>query len=1075
MTRNNSNPSPQSNDTGSSFRPSEFMRKRRPYLFSDTTIAEEKTVPRATLEHHLVSLTSRKQETEFEDFCWRLAEKEICPNLLPQTGPTGGGDSKADTESYPVADTIAIRWFEGFGREARSERWAFAFSAKKQWRPKVRSDIEKIAATNRGYARAFFFSNQFISDKSRAAIEDELSRKHQIDVRIFDVNWILHRVYENGHIDLAIESLGMVGFEGLVNRVAGPEDIRRKAELDETEQRIGNLERYPQECYSMAEDCLRVAVLARELELPRTQIDGLFVRAMRIAGNVGVQRQQLRVAYQYAWTTLWWFDDFAQLDALYSQVEALSIGSEVAADYELITNLWMLLYPHLRKSNDESSDKRADEIRNTLCGHLERIAANTALKNNSLWARKNLLCMELLLAAADDQSSDKVLREFASLLRECDGLAQVPIDSTLTMIRELGAFLGESDAYDELFAVVIEVNRSRRNKGEEGLILLQRGQQKFKAGKKYDAIRFLGQAEQKLPMEEYQEPWVMALGLCGVAYEDVGLLWAARSNILAAINVEATSSTKQGTPSYRTFMLARKLTLIELQLGRMWPALAWWEFAQLVLQNQHPTVEQAQRIKDETISIDHYFSIMLLRTEFSELRLLGFLPDLLYALDLHFACATLLFLLGQIDAMRVEGFLPQEEDEASVGALYADLAQHPAGEDFPQRNDLSIGESIGLRSVILGCEITLASHNSTGSISLSETILGALEAFLATGLDLGIHAHRPKLGIDVRPSEYVSGVPQHWTDNNEGGLTVHVRHPNNIRNLRLADSTELLPWLQTLITDLMVQITLVSDPDSFVKQLLGTEGGLSRALSFSAVEIAVKNTLGNEPKFALTDWASVDGLAHYEQLRTVPWNHDSLSAPAKPTETTPLQIAEPPTSEPIPNFDIVRHNEIRVESLIDIDLWDKAKWKAMAFITQPDQPPVMGLGFGNNEAARLIFAQWQRRIGSADISEVLRVTIVTGISKSNLNRYKVVIGGNPQFGTGDSPGLVMSLSRVLAMDPPDRNNLDRFLDSFAARGEYAIAPCHVAPDYRPSNPHWDLAIRKTQLVVRRHGQLEPTT
>jgi hypothetical protein len=92
----------------------------------------------------LETLTRRKQEIEFEHFCRRLSEKEICPNLLPQTGSTGGGDSKVDTETYPVSDEISLRWYEGKGREASQERWAFAFSTKKDWRSKVRSDVEKI-------------------------------------------------------------------------------------------------------------------------------------------------------------------------------------------------------------------------------------------------------------------------------------------------------------------------------------------------------------------------------------------------------------------------------------------------------------------------------------------------------------------------------------------------------------------------------------------------------------------------------------------------------------------------------------------------------------------------------------------------------------------------------------------------------------------------------------------------------------------------------------------------------------------------------------------------------------------
>ena len=115
------------------FRPSDFMRARRPELFSDSTNSPGVFLTREVFEYHLDTLTSRKQETVFEHFCRRLAEREICPNLLPQTGPTGGGDSKTDSENYPVAESIAMRWYEGIDSSAAAkERWAFAFSAKKK-------------------------------------------------------------------------------------------------------------------------------------------------------------------------------------------------------------------------------------------------------------------------------------------------------------------------------------------------------------------------------------------------------------------------------------------------------------------------------------------------------------------------------------------------------------------------------------------------------------------------------------------------------------------------------------------------------------------------------------------------------------------------------------------------------------------------------------------------------------------------------------------------------------------------------------------------------------------------------
>ena len=88
--------------------PQEFLRARRPDRFSDSFLEEGFVLDRSMLEYHLHSLTSRSQEADFERFARRLVEREVCPNLLPQTGPTGGGDSKVDAETYPVADDLSL-------------------------------------------------------------------------------------------------------------------------------------------------------------------------------------------------------------------------------------------------------------------------------------------------------------------------------------------------------------------------------------------------------------------------------------------------------------------------------------------------------------------------------------------------------------------------------------------------------------------------------------------------------------------------------------------------------------------------------------------------------------------------------------------------------------------------------------------------------------------------------------------------------------------------------------------------------------------------------------------------------
>ena len=93
--------------------PSQFMRELRPEYYSDTKDQVAYLLEQPVLEYHLDSITSRNETNNFEVFCRKLCERTICPNLRPHTGPDGGGDSKADTETYPVPDEIAARFYVG--------------------------------------------------------------------------------------------------------------------------------------------------------------------------------------------------------------------------------------------------------------------------------------------------------------------------------------------------------------------------------------------------------------------------------------------------------------------------------------------------------------------------------------------------------------------------------------------------------------------------------------------------------------------------------------------------------------------------------------------------------------------------------------------------------------------------------------------------------------------------------------------------------------------------------------------------------------------------------------------------
>lgn len=108
---------------------------------SDSTVTDAHVLNSSEFSHFLDTLTERNQHKDFENFARKLCEREVCPNLRPQTGPEGGGDGKVDADSYPVASEISDRWFRGQAN-AGDKKWGVAISAMKRWSEKVRSDVE---------------------------------------------------------------------------------------------------------------------------------------------------------------------------------------------------------------------------------------------------------------------------------------------------------------------------------------------------------------------------------------------------------------------------------------------------------------------------------------------------------------------------------------------------------------------------------------------------------------------------------------------------------------------------------------------------------------------------------------------------------------------------------------------------------------------------------------------------------------------------------------------------------------------------------------------------------------------
>jgi hypothetical protein len=1044
------------------YSPSAFMRARRPEQFSDSRMADAPPLEKSFFEYHLETLTSRSDEKSFELFCRRLAQKEICPNLTPQTGPTGGGDSKVDTETYPVAVEVAERWYEG-NPSAASERWGFAFSAKKDWRGIVRSDVKKIAETKRGYSLIYFFSSQFIKDRDRAATEDELTKTFGIPVRIVDRSWIVEKVFERKHFALAIASLN-INVSSPKERVTGPRDAEKRAELDELERLIADQDRYAGVEYQLAEDCLDAAILARELELSRAEIEGLFDRASRIAEKAGSAQQRLRIRYQRAWTAFFWFDDFDTVNDLYGEIEELALKSDQADDLECLSNIWTNLVTGVRVGALADKAARLSERSDRLKARLAELASQTLRPNNAALAR-TLLCTTRLTEEGplDDKVVTEALTELANIFSDAEHMGGYPFDRFAQFFEEIGSVFGSNPAYDKAFEIVLPILERRRSEGAAGLALLTRGRQKLDADDNYNAIRLLGRAQQKLIKYEHRRDLVHCLMICALAYQKVGLLWAAHSTLLAAASHALSEFIRDGRVELAALRCVQQLVWIELQLGRLPQVLNYANFGQLLANLLQLYDEQKEAFVAQFRDHDRLLAVLLFRSSLRQLAAMDRLPKTLEKLGLCGASMTLLYLLGDNKALVAEGYVKEGASDAELDETFGRLAQTPDSSYLPSAIELFDAELVLLKSSVLGCHWTITVDPNETGIRIGEAFIGFIETFFATSLDYDAVPHRQRINIRIAAKPVENGSDFEIAVDDPDYLA-RINYSNSYDATREAVDGKLRSFLQDSLAVLIPRVLYVPDLTKYFERIAVTEEGFGRSLSFADVFTSASNVVGATPVYKLSAW--LDESYQFPLKRISMPVFGKQPEPATTAESVKYGAGEPPPE--LRSTDRLRHEQRRVLSVIETELWDAARWRGMAVGIYEDFPPGLLLLFENEKPARKIFENWRKEFGQKDEKGILRIGLITGVDRSKPSSYSIVVSTNVEKAIKDPKPFEQAVvvTRAKRMDMADPKNLEMFFAAHRAFRCYFVAPAILQGGGQSPKIIHDLPLFKDDLSVR---------
>ncbi|MBN8845160.1 hypothetical protein [uncultured Sphingopyxis sp.] len=1022
--------------------PSEFMRQLRPDEFSDSGSEPAFILEAYELEQRLEYVTARNETHDFEIFCRKLCERIVCKNLKPATGPEGGGDSKADSETFAVSDEITTLHYVGEANSG-SERWAFAFSAKKQWQQKARSDIEGIAATGRPYTKVFIATSRYGRSKDVAKIQDELSEKFGFRVEIFDRSWIIDRVLTHGNQDIAVDYLG-VGKRNEKARV-GPADYARSQQLEDLEKEIQDPAAYAGIEAQRVTDALLAATLSKELERPPFETHGRFERAIRIADQHGLLSQQIEARYQRLWTAFYWFDDFDLLDREFDAFAELALGSPAARHAERLANLLQCLITAVAQGYRSAEQVRLLERRSALVARLEFLAGQKDRPNNALEARTTSLMLEITSLAFDRRDEiSPFWQEVEAILEAASGLAEYDAERLSQLIEEVGPLAGNDPAYGELVDKLAAFMGKRVGEGESGRILLRRARRLDTNADRLEIIRLLGRATHQLTKREYAEELIEASYMLAVAYRGTGTLWAARAAALFAVASIIADSEHDSHPSVTLVPALMLLIWIDIELRLLPEALDAIRMVngcrKLLPLDDASKVRVDERLKE----FDGVLTCQFLNSSADDFEVMAGLPTVLERLGLPMSCGALLYALGY--AERLGERQPEEEPEGGLEGMFARAANQPAGDLGGRPLVTGSPQPHSIETRVIGMRVAVHLSGSDTALLAGQTLLAVIDTLFATVIGLRIGAFVERFDIDLVESD-VATAPSVDFDGNNMRAKLHWPAGSTPAD-HLGESGTHSQFL--LLSTLMLVATSLADRQKISLEKLFREESLLERVSAAVASSNSRIRAMNSPASRLTDW-------------------NELSLERFPPKADRPVIVRVPEADPEEETISERyatgdHRSVEVRSILDIPQWEQARWIGVMLGLQHDLP-IVGLHFEDREAGRQIFERWRERFGARDVEGAIHIAILRELPGRPPSHYAVLLMAGTE--PGDFAGTLVSMpSRLKLLEPAADTNLRFFLDNYPAGGSFILVPTYVKENGEP-DLMMDLAILKHDLSIRR--------
>lgn len=943
--------------------PSGFMRKLRPELYSDTVDRPLYVLDQSMLEFQLETMTARNEQQKFEIFCRKLCERVICPNIRPQSGPEGGGDGKTDADTFQVADAISDLTYIGDPGPGQ-EDWGFAFSAMKDWKRKVVKDVEGIAGTGRKYERVYFVTNQPARAQDRARIETELLAAHSIPVKILDRAWIVNEVIGKERKDIAHDYLG-VGQVTTDPMRMGPEDYSRRRRLDDLERALADPANFGGMERQLVTEAMLAAQLSRNLELPRHETEGRHARAIRLAKRYGTARHHLEARHDALWTAFWWFDDAEAMSAGYGEIEAEALAADHARNIEFLVQLHQLLVNAViyRMLTPAEADLSARSER--LEAALEAMTLVEGRPNHVLEARTSFAVVRLGRFSAEGSLGrlPQIWSELGEILNQASGLAEFDADRLVRLIDVASMPAGRDPTYRAVAERLADFVAKRTSDAEGALILLR---QALRLGddERCERIRLLGRAAVRLAKREHSMQLVEAHQHLAIAYRGADLLWAARSSIIMAAAGLAAEGEEQSELPVGFVPTVKIWAWIALQLRLVPELLLTMRLLNMSLATLPLDDASKARVAEGIQELDAAFASNILNMADDEVRLLSRLPDALEAAVMPMSHIALLYTLGYEELLREDGGIPAEETAEGIEDFFAMLKAQPVSSQLFDHLILNPHSGQTLETCICGLTVEIVAPGDDTVIVLAQALVATFEAMLATMLEEEVGPHTERFRIDIVETDDVDPTVQ--TD--PQAMRALIAWPRSLSAADFARQGDVGSFLMQVAGQTLAATFAPVGLQGAVERVFARGNAHDRVSSVLAALSGVQRISG-QPVIRLGGEEATDF-----PMRCRPQVRD-LELPAREPgrDVDDGMTAGPQEGRP----KVERHRSLKVQSVIDMHSWDKAKWTGILYASYgEDVPPVFALVFSDAEAARRIFERWRKRFGTKDVNHDISISVI---------------------------------------------------------------------------------------------------